>query len=521
MKIYFISICGKASGNLAVLLKKQGHEVLGSEYSEKTFYPPIADMIRENKIPVDFRFDPEKITRDIDLVILGGAALIHDPNNPQITKAKELGLKIITTAKGIGEFISKEEHISVVGNHAKTTTTSMIAWALKECGEDISYFIGEAPLEFSNSIHSGESKWSVAEGDEHPSLGQEPGGKFLYHKPKHIVFTSADWDHKNVYDTEESYFKSYIDLIHILPSDGRIIACLDGKNVCEILTDSKTKNKSTLYTIGSLKTSIGEITNIELEKDVQSLVAKFRKNYVKLSEKVDYVYFIGEVDYKWMPDATRFLVKRINIENSEIEKVGYFETLLIGQIGLENALAAITASITFGFNIDCIKEGISTFKGVRRRLELIYNRDYKVINDFAHSPIKIISSLRSIRTKFYNNKIFVIFHVGQSALKEKRTFNELKKAFNLADYVLIPKVNPDMHAKEQFFGKDYRDLIKDGASDEDSFLRPNNVYYTPLGVQMRSVLENNLELNDVIVIMSSSDNNELIELTKGLQLQKD
>ncbi len=519
MKIYFIAISGKGSGNLAVFLKQQGHEVYGSEYSEKTFYPPIADLIRENRIPVDFGFDPDKITPDIDLVILGGAALIHDKNNPQVKRAKELGIEIITTARGIGRFISKDNHISVVGNHGKTTTTALIAKTLISCNEDASYFIGEAPFEFANSIYSGTSSWSVAEGDEHPSLGQEEGGKFLYHKPKHVVFISADWDHKNVYQTLQSYLDAYIQLMKILPSDGKLIACLDGINVCEVLQQSRIPNPITFYTIGELKNVVSNVESHVLDNNIDLLVKEYAERFPDVLKQANYVYYIGEVDYRWMPDSTRFLVKRYDLNTKNKEKIGYFETHLIGQIGLENSLATIATLLTLGFDIEGIKKGISEFKGVRRRLEMIYNRDYKVINDFAHSPIKIKSTLQAVRTKFYDRKIFVIFQVGQSALKEKRTFYELKNVFNLADYVIIPRVIPDVSAPEQIFGKDYRDLIKAGASEGQSFLKPQNVFYTPLTTHLKSVLENNLGHNDVIVIMSSTDNTEIIELVKGLQVK--
>lgn len=520
MKIYVIAICGKGTGNLAVFLKNQGHEVYGSEYSENTFYPPISDLIRESGIPVDFGFDPNKITRDYDLIIIGGAAYIHDPHNPQVAKAKELQIRTISFAKGIGEFISKENHIEVVGNHGKTTTTSLIAWCLKTCKEDVSYFIGEAPLSLESSIYSGKSKWSVAEGDEHPTLGVEPGGKFLYHKAKHIVFTSADWDHKNIYHTEDDYIEAFLELFGILPEDGRIIACLDGINVLKTLSKTSTRNSINLYTIGPFKDFKKDIEIDKLEIKLNKKLNDIEKTYPSLYERLLDLYYISEVDYKWKPDATRFLVGRINIQNRKTDKVGYFETSLIGQIGLENSLAGISTLLSLGFNIDDIKEGISTFKGVKRRLELIYNREYKVINDFAHSPIKIKSSLKSIRTKYPDNKIFVVFHVAQSALKEEKTFTQLKNAFNLADFVIIPKVFADSNDKNKLTGKDYRDLIKKGAIEEDSYLKPSNVFYTPLNIQLKSVLENHLSPNDIIVVMSSGNSNEFIELSKGIQLNR-
>jgi UDP-N-acetylmuramate: L-alanyl-gamma-D-glutamyl-meso-diaminopimelate ligase len=517
MKIYFIAICGKGVGNLAIFLKQQGHDVYGSEFSENTFYSPMADYIKDVGIKVDFGFDPEKITKDIDLVILGGATFIHDQNNPQVAKAKELGIETISFASGIGRFISQEENIEVVGNHGKTTTTSLIAWLLNGAGKNPSYFIGEAPHGFENSIHRGDSKWFVAEGDEHPTLNVEPGGKFLYHHPKHIVFTSADWDHKNIYKTEEEYLNSFRELFKIQPKDGIIVSNLDGIKTKEVLNSIDNKNKVILYTISVFNEIKANETENEIDILMQKELKTLKTKFENLYKNLDSIFYIASIDYKLKPDTTRFLLKKIS-KNGECERINNFETPLIGQVGLENSIAAISTLCSLGIDIEKIKKPLENFQGAKRRLELVYNREYKVINDFAHSPIKIKSALKAIRSKYYDNKIFVIFHITQSGLKEKQTFNQLKKAFNYADYVIIPKVTSTGRNAKEFFGRDYRDIIKQGAEEETQFLEPKNVYYTPLLVQMRSVLENNLSPNDIIVIMSSGDANELLDTVIGLRI---
>jgi UDP-N-acetylmuramate: L-alanyl-gamma-D-glutamyl-meso-diaminopimelate ligase len=515
MKIYFVAGCGVGVGNLAILLKKQGHSV---HMSDKGAYPPMSDLLKDAGISIDIGFDPAKITKDLDMVILGGAAFIHDPNNPQVARANELGIKTISYPRGVGEFISKEENIEIVGNHAKTTTSALVAWCLKSAGEDASYFVGGSVIGFDQTIHSGESRWSVCEGDEHPSLGQEPGGKFMYHKPKHIVFTSADWDHKNIYPTLEEYLQVYRDLLGILPEDGLITACLDGANVLETLK-SAGSNKINLYTVGEYKHASGEthFKKIDSGDGIVRALSTLRKDHPELLQKTGYVYFVQDVDYRWKPGATRFSVKRLSIESNATETLGYFETSLIGQIGIENSLAAIAALHGLGHSIEGIRKGIATFKGVHRKLELIRDKDYVVINDHAHSPIKIESALRAIRTKYHDSKIFAVFHVNQSGLKERNTFEQLKTAFNLASFVLIAKVMPDPKAEKPLFGKDYKDIIRSGA-EEAEYLKPTNVYYTPLVTQMKSVIENNISRNDVVVIMSSGDASEFLDMAKNIRV---
>lgn len=520
MNIYIIGICGKASGNLAVFLKSLGHYVRGSEYSPNTFYPPISDLLIRNDIEVDLSFDPSKIDSTFDLIILGGAALIHDRDNPQIKKALELGLPVISVAKAIGEFISKQNHISVVGNHGKTTTTSLIVNIFKESGIDLSYFIGEAPNNDLDSIKSGSSNWSVAEGDEHPSLHQEPGGKFLYHKPKHLVFTSADWDHKNIYLTKEDYLNAFIELLNIIPPDGKIIANLNGINVINILNKANIQNNIYFYTITKFNDIFTIYTHSEIDEFVQSQIKELSNQYPNIFNRVVKVFYIFDVDYKWKLNYTRFGVKVLDVKTLDVDIIGYFETKLIGPIGIENSLAAISTSLAFDLDLDNIKNGISKFQGVKRRLEFVYNQDYIVIDDFAHSPIKIKRSIKSVRAKFLDKKIFVIFQVGQSGLKEKKTFMQLKKVFNLADYVIITKVIPDLNAIVKFFGKDYRDLIKSGAAvkTERNFLLPQNVFYAPLETQIKSILENNMSKGDIVLIMSSGNNKDILNLVTNLSV---
>lgn len=519
MNIYIIGICGKASGNLAIFLKQQGHNVMGSEFSEDTFYPPISDLIIQNEIKVDFSFDPLKIDSKIDLVILGGAALIHDKNNPQVKKAYELGIPVISVAKAIGKFISKDNHISVVGNHGKTTITSLLVNIFKEAGIDVSYFIGEASNEI-NSIYQGTSDWSIAEGDEHPSLFQEPGGKFLYHKPKHVVFTSADWDHKNIYTTKKSYLNTFQDLFKIIPSDGKIIANLDGINVLKVLNDSKIKNDVFFYSVNNFNDLFPNYFEEEIDNKLIAQIHNLKDKYQSLFQNIKKVFYVFNVDYKWKPEYSRFGVKVIDCQTMQKDIVGSFETKLIGPIGIENSLAAVATGCVFNLNIDAIKNAVSKFQAPKRRLEIVYNQDYIVIDDYAHSPIKIKSSIKSVRAKYFDRKIFAIFQVQQSGLKERRTFLQLKNVFNFADFVIVTRVIPDFNAEIKFYGKDYRDLIRSGAMSRKNgtFLIPQNVFYAPLESQIKSILENNLSKGDVILVMSSGNNKNIIDLVKNLKI---
>ncbi len=519
MKIYVVAICGVGVGNLAMLLKEQGHDVRGSEFSEKTYYPPMSELLNQSGIIVDFGFSSDCITRDIDLVILGGAALIHDKNNPQVAKAKELGIRVISYARGVGEFIAKEKSIEVVGNHGKTTTTALIARTLQECHADPSYFIGGAPIGFDKTVYAGAGDWSVCEGDEYPSIGQEPGGKFMYHAPRHILLTSADWDHKNIYTTKSSYVDNYIKLLDILPADGTVTACYNGIDVFKVLKHAQ--NNINLYTLSlfSHYNPAHPPSSIACHKDIREKVTHLQKNHKEVYKRMGRIYYVHDIDFQWKGSATsKFKLACYDVKSNDVKDLGSYETVLIGLIGIENSLACIATLHGLGFDTDCLQNGIKAFAGVRRKLEVITtHNEYTLINDHAHSPIKIRSALRAVRLKYPKSKIFVIFHVVQSGLKEEKTFHELSDAFNRADYVLIPRVYPDTSTRKKFYGKDYKEVIQQG-TQESEYLKPGNVFYTPVITQMKSILENNIKKNDVVIVMSSGDVQEFIVLCTKLRI---
>lgn len=519
MNIYFISIGGVASGNLAVLLKDKGHNVYGSEFSKNVFYPPISTILKQKEINVDFGFDPDIIDERWDLIIVGGGALIHDPQNPQVKKAKKLKLKVISVPETIGEFICAENNIEVVGNHGKTTTSAIIAQCLLEIDQDSSYFIGGEVKGLEKTIKSGDGEWSVCEGDEHPTLGYQKGGKFLYHKVKHLLVSSVDWDHKNVFKTESEYIANYGKLISKLDEDSVISACLDGQNVLKTLGKYFKKGRINFYTLLDyklLKPGVDplSITEDNLNETLSKYISEVKENKL-IHKNLENIYYIKSVNFKWNSSYTRFGVIKYNFINDSYQNIGAFTTTQIGHIGVENSLAAISILDSLGLDTEKISLGVNKFQGVSRKLELVYDYDHKVINDHAHSPIKIKSSLEALRLNYTRNNIFVILHIHQSGLKERKTFRQLKYVFNLADYVLITKFNPDLRQKNPLFAKDYRDLIKEGAL-KAGYLKPENVYYCPIVTQLKSILQQKVRKDDVIVIMSTGDATEFIDTAKQI-----
>lgn len=536
MKIYFISIGGVGSGNLAILLKSLGHDVRGSEISQESFYPPMSDLILKAGIHVDFGFDGDKITKEYDLVIIAGAASSLYSRlgpNDQIKRARELGIETIPYAEGIGRFISRKENIDVIGNHGKTTTTGMIAHVLTEIGEDPSYFCGGQILGLPKSINVGMTEYSVCEGDEYPTIpGYLNKGKYMFHKPKHVLLTSAIWDHKNIFKTEEDYINQIGEVFTILPYDGMLCACLSGENVPKIINKFN-ESGLILYSVYS---------NGQNESDIESYIKKRLKDIDnKQRNLVREIYIAFDINFQ--KEITQFKIIEYKILNSEklvLQRGEVYEdvrTMQLGIIGVENSLAtfAVLRGI-FSFDQTKIIKALGSFKGVKRKHEFIETKNKKVIliNDHAHSPIKILSSISAVRSRYKKDRLIILFHVSQSALKEFRTFLELQDVFNCANYLVILKVFIENIEQDIDFlnkhenevkkyplpltGKSYMNLIRNYLENQlqnelnphNGILVPENVKYIPDEDEVIKYLEEISCENSVILVLSSGNVDSLL-----------
>jgi len=220
-KAYFIGIAGNTMSALAKAFKDMGWEISGSD--QEKVYPPITTFLEKNGVSYFKGYKKENLPFFADLVVVGRSALMVDPNNPEYLKAKQAGLKILSYPQVVSEYIVKENSIVVSGTFGKSTTTALITWILINAGLDPSFMFGGIPLNFNGGTKITDSNYSVVEGDETPALTQLDKPKFLFYKPKYLVITATEYDHPEVYLTEESYLQTYIDLIKLLPADGILI----------------------------------------------------------------------------------------------------------------------------------------------------------------------------------------------------------------------------------------------------------------------------------------------------------
>ena len=211
MKIHFIAIGGSAMHNLAIALKQKGYQVSGSD--DEIFEPAKSRLDSYGLLPENIGWYPEKISSDLDAVILGMHA---KEDNPELLKAKEIGVKIFSYPEYLYEASKDKTRIVVGGSHGKTTITAMILHVMQKLGIETDYMVGAKLEGFDVMVKMSDAKYMVLEGDEYLSSTLDRRPKFHLYKPNIAIINGIAWDHINVFPTFDMYveqFKIFADKI--------------------------------------------------------------------------------------------------------------------------------------------------------------------------------------------------------------------------------------------------------------------------------------------------------------------
>ena len=388
--IHFVGICGVALSAEAIAFKNRGYKVTGSD---KGFFPPVSTALEKAAVPFYAGWHPEKMVEHgrPDLVIAISYANEH---NPEIAYARKHGIRVISDAEARGEFFAKENSIVPVGTWGKTTTSALLAHILKSSGLKPSYMSGGLLQSGEPAAELSDGNWSVLEGDEYKTSISDTRPKFVHCKPSHLLLSGISWDHADLYPTEDSYFAVFEELVGSIPETGLIVACVDHPGVRRVLGLAKAK----VITYGK-RTS-----------------ADYR--YVKVGES---------------KSGLRFGILR----GKEAFAV---DSQLLGNFQAENITGCFALAKEIGIPVKDILSGISSFQGIKRRLEKRFESDrITIIDDIAHSPEKAKSALRDLHSIYKRAKIIAIFEpnigsrTGEAAVK-------YTDAFSSADTVIIPRL---------------------------------------------------------------------------------
>ena len=458
--IFFLGIKGVAMANLAVILKKMDKDVTGCDIEEEF----ITDkLLRNNRIDWSIGFNFSNLPEKTDLIVYSAAH--SGTNNPLIIKARKKNINIISQSQLLGELMNQfKTKIAVCGCHGKTTTSSLLVYALNRLKQRPSYLVG---VPFFSEHQGGDfqgKKYFVVEADEYgvnPPIDKTP--KFHLLNPNYIIATNIDFDHPDVYKDIEETKKAFLKFFNVSINqliNTRLFLCADDKNLMKV---AKSLPKKNYLTYG-------------------------------FDKKADYQINSWKTD----EEGSSFSVDKF------IYKISLF-----GEKNISNAVAVISFLLHLGFSQEKIKEAIKDFVGAERRFEKIYfKNNIYLFDDYAHHPAEITATINAARSRFKNRRIIVIFQ-PHTYSRTSNLLSDFAESLSLADICLVLPIFASAResAKDsKVSSEDIVRLIKDSLNKD--------CLYSGSSVQLINQLDNILKNGDVVFTMGAGDVYKLAENIK-------
>lgn len=354
MRIHFIAIGGSVMHNLAISLAKQGHQVTGSD--DQIVEPSRSHLIEVGLLPDQLGWFADKVTEDIDAVILGAHA---KANNPELDRAQELGLKIYSFPEFIQELSQDKTRVVIAGSYGKTTITSMVMHVMRFLGKDFDYLVGAQLRGFDKLVDiTKNNKIIIIEGDEYVSSKIDPKSKFLHYKPNIALISGIVWNEFNSKISREEYIKQFEDFIETIPSKGTLIYNKEDAVLQGVLQDTKD--------------------------------CKINRHGYKIP---DYTINKG-VTYLNTPD-------------------GDVPLQVFGKNNLSNIAGAYTVCEWLGIKKKEFFDAIKSFNTSIRYLEFVASSEGSVVyQDYAYNADKVRSSIHAVKEQFPNQKLVTIIELN-------------------------------------------------------------------------------------------------------------
>ena len=418
---HLIGIGGTAMASLAGLLKAAGHKVTGSD---ENVYPPMSTGLQEMGIAYNQGYRPENLSSKPDIVVVGNAI---SRGNPELEEVLIRKLRYTSAAATIKEeFIWGRHSLAVAGTHGKTTTTSLLAWALESAGLNPSFLIGGVAENFGTSYRLTDSKYFVIEADEYDTAYFDKGPKMWHYLPDTAIVNNIEFDHADIYRDEEAYKFAFARFINLIPKNGVLVAGWDSPIMRELAPKSFAPVESFAYG-GTTPPPSGQ--------------PHWHARDVQFSESGT-IFRAFHSDVEW----------------------GRVETPLAGAFNVRNVLAVIAAAEAIKADRDGVRQGLKTFTSVKRRMEVRGEiRGVAVIDDFAHHPTAIRETIDAIRQKYQGRRIVAVFEPRSYTAQRREFQNDYVKAFRGADEIVFASLfRPDRYTKETAL--DLEQLVRDLAS---------------------------------------------------------
>ena len=381
-RVHILGICGTFMGGLAILGKENGIDISGCD---ENIYPPMSDHLEEMGIQIMQGYDASLIP-DADRYVIGNSI---SRGNPALEYLLSTKADLISGPDWLYKTILKDKKvIAVSGTHGKTTTTAMIAWIFEDQGIDVGYLIAGRPKDFHKSARRGKDDIFVLEADEYDTAFFDKRSKFIHYKPDTLIINNLEFDHADIFPDISYIYREFHHLIRTLKEEARIIFPTDDLNISKVLN------------MGCWSKLISYGINGQHE------------NSISFSE-----------------DNTPTLLRIAGDE-------GQLDWTMLGEHNARNAITAVLAAKQYGIEMKDALNSLKKFKGVAKRQDLLFE-DHRLvlIEDFAHHPTAIKSTLEGIKKKFPNKRLIAAIELRSNTMKSGFHDNNLVEAVAVADKV--------------------------------------------------------------------------------------
>jgi len=442
--IHFLGIAGTAMGNVALMLKKGGIRISGSD---EHIYPPMSEQLQRHGVSFVEGYNPRNLQPKPDLVVIGN---VISRGNPELEEVLDKGIPYTSLPEIIkNTFLWGSRNIVVTGTHGKTTTSAMLAHIFRFCGRDPSFLIGGVPIDLGTGAHwSGSGLW-VLEGDEYDTAFFDKRSKFLHYLPETVVINNLEFDHADIFKDISEIETAFVRLINLVPRRGRVFVNADDMRARTVTQHSL----APVYEVGL------------------SSNAKIRiRDFVELSQGCTFTVLGEQVQLR-----------------------------LSGLHNARNAAMAIMTAHAYGVPLKDAATALAQFRGVKRRMEVVAEAaGITIIDDFGHHPTAIQATIDAVKLRYPNRRIFALFEPRSNTTRRSVFQNELAHALATADVVYISQVA----RLEQLSAQERLDPEKVVAHIRQL---GKQAYFQPDAAAIVSHLSSKIQTGDVVVVFSNGN----------------
>lgn len=371
-------------GGVALLARELGFEVSGSDAN---VYPPMSTQLEEAGINLCEGYQPEHLQPAPDLVVVGNAL---SRGNPAVEYLLNSRIPYISGPQWLAENLLWNRWVlAVAGTHGKTSTSSLLAWVLEQADLSPGFLIGGVPGNFGQSARLGQSDFFVVEADEYDTAFFDKRSKFVHYRPRTLCLNNLEFDHADIFADLDAIKTQFHHLLRTVPGDGLVVHRQNDEALDDVLERGCWSNRASF--------GLGEGSDWRAE------------NCSADGGSFELVHGQQRAAVNWQ---------------------------CRGQHNLENALAAAAAAHHVGVPLPLIAEGLESFEGVKRRMELLAEvNGVRVYDDFAHHPTAIKTTLEGLRAEVGNARILVLIEPRSRSMRLGQHRDALPAATALADHV--------------------------------------------------------------------------------------